>query len=221
MQCIFLGPPGAGKGTQAKGEAERLGLLYIATGDELRKAIAAGTALGLEAKRHMDAGRLVPDDVIIGIVRDLLDQHPEARGVLFDGFPRTLAQAEALDRLLAARSEALDAVVYFDVAADAVVQRLGGRRVCRKCGTTYHIVHNPPKVAGRCDACTDGGDLYQRDDDNEKTVRERLRVYDQQTASLLDYYRRRGLLARIDASAPIDRVRQAVRTILDRPPKRS
>jgi adenylate kinase len=210
---VFLGPPGAGKGTQAKGEAERLDLLYIATGDELRRAVAQGTDLGQKAKEYMDAGELVPDDVIIGIVRDLIDAHPEARGVLFDGFPRTVAQAEALDALLVERDDALNAVVYFDVDAEQVVARLTGRRVCRQCGATYHVEHNPPAEPGVCDEC--GGELYQRDDDNEQTVRERLRVYGEQTASLLDYYRDRGLLVRIDAGLSIPEVREAVRAVLD------
>ncbi len=210
---VFLGPPGAGKGTQAKGEAERLDLLYIATGDELRRAVAQGTELGQKAKEYMDAGELVPDDVIIGIVRDLIDAHPEARGVLFDGFPRTVAQAEALDSLLVERDDALNAVVYFDVDAEQVVARLAGRRVCRQCGATYHVEHNPPAESGVCDQC--GGELYQRDDDNEQTVRERLRVYGEQTASLLDYYRDRGLLVRIDAGLSIPEVREAVRAVLD------
>jgi adenylate kinase len=210
---VFLGPPGAGKGTQATGQAERLDLLYIATGDELRRAVAQGTELGHQAKQYMDAGELVPDDVIIGIVRELLDAHPEARGVLFDGFPRTVAQAEALDDLLVERDDALDAVLYFEVGEEVVVARLSGRRVCRQCGATYHVEHTPPAEEGVCDQC--GGELYQRDDDNEQTVRERLRVYGEQTASLLDYYRDRGLLLRIDAALSIPEVRQAVQAVLD------
>lgn len=214
---VFLGPPGAGKGTQAKGEARRLGLLYIATGDELRQAAAAGTPLGRLAQRAMDAGELVPDDVIIGIVRERLERSREARGVLFDGFPRTVAQAEALEALLAERSEALAAVLYFDVAGDEVVRRLDGRRVCRLCGAVYHVEHKPPKVEGRCDVCPDGGHIARRDDDDEATVRQRLRVYQEQTASLLDYYGDRGLLVRLDAGQSIAEVNQAVRAILDRP----
>ncbi|NQT52975.1 adenylate kinase [bacterium] len=214
MQAVvFLGPPGAGKGTQAKGEAERRGLLYIATGDQLRAAVAAGTELGLQAKACMDSGELVPDDVIIGIVRELIAQHPDAEGVLFDGFPRTAAQADALGALMSERGASITAVVYFDVAADAVVRRLGGRRVCRGCGTTYHTEHLRPKQEGTCDQC--GGELYQRDDDNETTVRERLRVYEDQTASLLDYYRSQDLLVRIDAAQSIDDVAQAVKGALD------
>lgn len=159
----------------------------------------------------------MPDAVIIGLVRELLEQHPEARGVLFDGFPRTLPQAEALAALLAERGVVLDAVVYFEVTLDTVVVRLGGRRVCRTCGTTYHLLHHPPKVEGKCDVCPDGGDLTQRPDDHEPTVRQRLRVYQEQTAALLDYYRSQGLLVRIDAGQTIDDVGQAVRAVLERP----
>ena len=215
MNAIFLGPPGAGKGTQAVGQARRLALLYLATGDQLRAAVKAGTPLGLQAKTFMDAGELVPDDVIIGLVRDVLARHPDARGVLFDGFPRTVGQAEALDALFARRNEAIDTVVYIDVPADAVVARRGGRRVCRACGATNHGDHKPPKVPGRCDACPDGGDLYQRDDDQEQTVRERLRVYGEQTAPLLDYYRAKNLLVPIDGAQTIAQVRQAVTGVLD------
>jgi len=208
VRLVFLGPPGAGKGTQATQQAEQRKLRYIATGDELRKAIAAGTRLGMEAKAYTTTGRLVPDDVIIGLVLELLEQPGGEGGVVFDGFPRTTGQAEALDRLLEERGEALDAVLYFDASPAAVVERLAGRRVCRQCGATYHIVALPSKRGALCDKC--GAELYQRDDDKPETIANRLRVYQDQTASLLDYYRARGLLARVDADLPIAEVRTAV-----------
>jgi len=219
VRFIFLGPPGAGKGTQAKQEAETLGALYIATGDELRKAMAAGTPLGAEAKSYIAAGKLVPDDVMIGLVRELLRQPAGAKGVIFDGFPRTLPQAEALDRVLAEQGGAVDGVLYFDVPAAAVIERLGGRRVCRGCGATYHVQHNPPRTAGKCDQC--GGELYQRDDDQPETVRERLRVYEAQTASLLDYYQAKGFLVRIHADRTIEQVREEVRAAMAKPVRRA
>ena len=219
MNFVFLGPPGAGKGTQAKQEAEALGVLYIATGDELRKAIAAGTPLGLKAKSYTESGKLVPDDVIIGLVRELLRQPAGAKGVIFDGFPRTLPQAEALDRVLAERGGAVEGVLCFDVPAAAVIERLGGRRVCRGCGATYHVQHNPPHTAGQCDQC--GGELYHRDDDKPETVRERLRVYEAQTASLLGYYQARQLLVRIHADRTIEQVREEVRAAMASPARKA
>ncbi|NQT88405.1 adenylate kinase [bacterium] len=212
MRFIFLGPPGAGKGTQAKGEAEGRGLLYIATGDQLRAAVKAGTEMGIEAKKCMDSGQLVPDDVIIGIVRDLLGAGADSQGVVFDGFPRTLPQAEALDALLAEREEALDSVIYIDVPDEAIVGRLSGRRVCRGCGATYHIDHLQPETEGVCDPC--GGELYQRDDDKPETVLNRLQVYKDQTADLLGYYEKQGLLVRIDGDQSIEEVGQAVRAAM-------
>lgn len=208
MNLVFLGPPGAGKGTQATQQATQRGLRYIATGDELRKAIAAGTPLGLEAKAYTTTGRLVPDEVIIGLVRELVDQPGPSGGVVFDGFPRTVGQAEALGRLLEERGEALDAVLYFDVASDAVVQRLSGRRVCRQCGATFHVTALPSKQGAVCDRC--GGELYQRDDDRPETIANRLRVYQDQTASLLVYYREKGLLVRVPADRTIEEVAVAV-----------
>lgn len=208
MILVFLGPPGAGKGTQATQQAEQRSLRYIATGDELRKAIAAGTPLGREAKAYTTTGRLVPDDVIIGLVRELLEAPGGGDGVAFDGFPRTTGQAEALGRLLQERGEAPNAVLYFDASEEAVVKRLSGRRVCRQCGATYHVVSLPSKRGDLCERC--GGELYQRDDDKPETVANRLRVYRDQTASLLDYYRGQGLLMRIDADQTIQEVKAAV-----------
>jgi adenylate kinase len=208
MRVVFLGPPGAGKGTQARRAAARWNVLQIATGDLLRDAVAAGTALGRQAKRYMDAGELVPDGVIIGLAGETLDR-PEARkGFVLDGFPRTLAQAEALDRLLDERGVGLDRVVLFRIDDAELVERLTGRRVCRQCGRNYHVTFSPPARPGACDAC--GGELYQRTDDEEATVRRRLAVYQRDTRPLVEYYRGRGLLAEIAAGGSVDAVFDAV-----------
>ena len=209
MRVAFLGPPGAGKGTQARDLAREWGVLHLATGDMLREAVATGTPLGLEAKRYMDQGALVPDDVIIRMMAERLGAADAARGFILDGFPRTIAQAEALARLLKDLGQSLDTVVYFDVAEPELLRRLTGRRVCRACGHSYHLTSNPPKRAGVCDAC--GGKLYQRDDDGEATVRNRLEVYRRQTAPLLDYYRQRSLLGTVAGEGPVATIRDAVR----------
>src|SRR5262245_30765640 len=167
----------------------------------LRDAVKAGTPLGLEAKRIMESGALVPDDVMIGLIADRLRQPDAARGFILDGFPRTIAQAEALQRLLKDLDQALGAVVYFDVAEPELLRRLTGRRLCRQCQTAFQIVSAPPKREGVCDRC--GGELYQRDDDSEATVRHRLDVYRRQTAPLLDYYRERGLLTPVKAEGDV------------------
>ena len=209
VRVIFLGPPGAGKGTQAQALAREWGVPHIATGDMLREAVAAKTALGLEAKRHMDSGGLVPDDVVIGLVGERLAQPDAKAGCVLDGFPRTVAQAEALDALFARAGIALDRVIYFDVPRAELLRRLTGRRVCRACGRTFHLVSAPPRVAGTCDDC--GGELYQRADDSEATVATRLDVYQKQTAPLLDYYRGRGLLAEVAGEGPVAGVGEAIR----------
>jgi adenylate kinase len=215
MRVVFLGPPGAGKGTQARRVAARWGVLQIATGDLLREAVAAGTKLGHEAKRYMDAGELVPDGVIIGLAGETLDR-PEARkGFVLDGFPRTLAQAEALDRLLQERGIGLDRVILFAVDDAELVRRLTGRRVCRQCGRNYHLEFSPPARPGVCDAC--GGELYQRTDDEEATVRRRLAVYQRDTRPLVEYYRRKGLLREIPANGTVDAVAEAVQKALEDP----
>jgi adenylate kinase len=209
LRVIFLGPPGAGKGTQAQALASEWGVPHVATGDMLREAVAAKTPLGLEAKRHMDSGGLVPDEVVIGLVGERLAQ-PDARaGVVLDGFPRTVAQAEALDALFARKGLSLDRVVYFNVSRAELLRRLTGRRVCRACGRTYHLVSAPPKVADKCDAC--GGELYQRVDDSEATVATRLDVYQKQTSPLLEYYRGRNLLAEVAGEGPVAGVAEAIR----------
>jgi adenylate kinase len=209
LRVIFLGPPGAGKGTQAQALAGEWGVPHVATGDMLREAVAAQTSLGLEAKRHMDSGGLVPDEVVIGLVGERLAQPDAKAGVVLDGFPRTVAQAEALDGLFARTGLSLDRVVYFNVSRDELLRRLTGRRVCRACGRTYHLVSAPPKVADKCDAC--GGELYQRVDDSEATVATRLDVYRKQTSPLLDYYRGRNLLAEVAGEGSVAEVAEAIR----------
>lgn len=213
MRLVLLGPPGAGKGTQARRLARERDVPHIATGDMLREAVAAGTPLGLRARQYMEQGALVPDDVIVGLIGERLEQPDAKRGFILDGFPRTLPQAAALDRLLGERGQALDAVVVFDVSEAELLRRLTGRRVCPACQTAYHLASNPPREAGRCDRC--GAALVQRDDDTEATVRRRLAVYAEQTAPLLDHYRRRGLLRTVRGEGPIDGVQAALRAALD------
>lgn len=209
MRLVFLGPPGAGKGTQARELAREWGVPHLATGDMLREAAAAGNRLGLEAKPYMDQGALVPDAVIVGLMRERLARPDAARGFIVDGFPRTIAQAEAFAQLLKDSGHTLDSVIFFDVSEGELLRRLTGRRVCRACQTAYHLVFAPPMRPGVCDKC--GGELYQREDDGEKPVRIRLEVYARQTSPLLDYYRQRGLLATVAGEGSIDAIRQAIR----------
>ena len=218
LRVIFLGPPGAGKGTQAQSLAKEWGVPHVATGDMLREAVAAKTPLGLEAKRHMDSGALVPDDVVIGLVGERLAQPDAKAGVVLDGFPRTVAQAEALDALFARAGLTLDRVIFFDVSRAELLRRLTGRRVCRACGQTFHLVSAPPKVGGKCDVC--GGELYQRTDDSEATVGTRLDVYEKQTSPLLDYYRSRNLLAKIAGEGSVAQVADAIRSATRQPATR-
>ncbi len=214
MRVIFLGPPGAGKGTQARRAAARWGVPQIATGDMLREAVAARTELGRQAKRYMDAGELVPDAVIIGLVGETLAS-PEARkGFVLDGFPRTLPQAEALERLLEERGLAVDRVVLFRMSEAELVTRMTGRRVCGECGRNYHLAFSPPAKPGTCDAC--GGPLYQRSDDEEATVRRRLSVYERDTRPLVEHYRGRGLLEEISGAGPVDQVFEGVLRVTER-----
>ena len=209
MRVAFLGPPGAGKGTQARELAREWGVPHVATGDMLRDAAAAGTPLGREAKGYMDKGALVPDDVIIRMIAERLRRPDAGRGFLLDGFPRTIAQAEGLEHLLKDLGHSLERVVYFDVSEPELLRRLTGRRVCRACQTAFHLVSAPPTKAGVCDRC--GGQLYQREDDSEATVRHRLGVYARQTAPLLDWYRGRGLLVSVPGEGPIETIRGAIR----------
>ena len=201
MRIILLGPPGAGKGTQAKLLIERLGVPQISTGDMLRAAVKAGTPLGAEAKAYMDRGGLVPDAVIIGLVRERLQVPDCSRGYILDGFPRTLAQAEALEATLTDLHLSLDRVLCLEVPGEDLVSRIAGRRTCRNCGAMYHLRFSPSKREGVCDVC--GGETYQRDDDREETVRQRLRVYEEQTAPLIRFYDGRGLLRRIPGTGEI------------------
>ena len=202
MRLCFLGPPGAGKGTQAEMVSAHLGIPHISTGDMLREAVREQTELGVRARAIMERGELVPDEVVIGIVRERLGRTDCRPGFVLDGFPRTVAQADALETILADLHQPLERVLNLIVPDDVIVSRSTGRRVCRQCGANYHLLFNPPAVPDRCDLC--GGELYQRDDDREETVRRRLSVYAQQTAPLIDYYRHRALLRDVDGDAPVD-----------------
>ncbi len=214
MNLILLGPPGAGKGTQAKLLEEKRGLKQLSTGDMLRAAIAAGTDIGLKAKAIMDRGDLVSDDVIVGIVAERMDKPDVAKGVVFDGFPRTPAQAEALDKMLSGRKQRLGAVIEIKVDDEALIKRISGRYTCASCGRGYHDEFAQPKLAGVCDSCS-GTTFVRRPDDTEKTVRDRLAVYNKQTAPLVAYYRERGNLHVIDGMADIAEVTSAVGAVLD------
>lgn len=213
-RVIFLGAPGAGKGTQARALAAEWGVPQVATGDMLREAVAAKTPLGLEAKRYMDAGGLVPDEVVIGLVEERLARPDAAPGFVLDGFPRTAPQAEALDAMLRRRGQALDRVVFLDVGREELLRRLTGRRTCSQCGTAFHLVSAPPRTAGRCDKC--GGELTQRSDDTREAVANRLDVYERQTAPLLAYYRDRGLLATVPGEGAMPRVADDIRKAVKR-----
>jgi adenylate kinase len=202
---ILFGPPGAGKGTQGELLAEARSLLRLSTGDVLRDAVRRGTAMGTEARRYMDAGELVPDEVILGIVGDYLAGEAADRGVIFDGFPRTLAQAEGLDRLLEELGRSLRAVLVLEVDDGVLVKRLSGRRTCSLCGRIYNVYFDPPVTEGQCDAC--GGELTLRPDDEPATVRRRLEVYQDQTAPLLTYYSESMTpLHRVNGDRPVDAV---------------
>jgi adenylate kinase len=212
FNLVLLGPPGAGKGTQASRIVAEYGIPHVSTGDILRAAVKNQTPMGLEAKKYMDAGELVPDSVVIGIVKDRLHEPDTAKGFLMDGFPRTIFQAEALDKALDELDRGITKVIVILVDEEDLVRRLTGRRICRDCQTPYHVVFNPAKVADVCDKC--GGELYQRDDDSEATVRNRLEVYRQQTEPLIDYYDRAGVVARIDGAKTPDEVYEDIRMAL-------
>jgi Adenylate kinase (EC 2.7.4.3) len=192
---IFLGPPGAGKGTQSQLLKERNGFIQISTGDLLREAVKNQTELGKLAKQYMDEGKLVPDDLIISLIKEKLQEYAD-KNIIFDGFPRTIPQAESLDNLLSHLNKNLDAVILFKIEDEEVVKRLTGRRVCPSCGAVYHMVYNPPKIDEICDKC--GAGLIQRDDDKEEVIRKRLEVYHQQTKPLIEYYKSK--IVEIDAT---------------------
>jgi len=213
MNIIMLGPPGAGKGTQAQRIVEKYGIPQISTGDMLRAAVAEGTELGKKAKEYMDKGQLVPDEVVIGIVKERLSKPDCERGFILDGFPRTVAQAEALDRILEEMGKRIDFVINIVVPDDEILKRLTGRRTCRKCGAMYHIIYNPPKKEGICDKC--GGELYQREDDREETIKKRLEVYHSQTAPLVDYYKKKGVLVDIDGTKDINSIFEDICRVLE------
>ena len=204
MRLVLVGPPGAGKGTQAQFIASHLSVPKISTGDIFRMHVSQGTALGHEAQRYMTAGDLVPDEVTIAMVKERLDEDDARDGFLLDGFPRNEAQAQVLDKFLAERGEPLSVVLELVVDDDEVVRRLSGRRTCTECAHVWHIVFDPPASEGICDQC--GGDLFQRADDREETIRHRLEVYADQTAPLVGYYASRGLLEGIDATGPVEDV---------------
>jgi len=206
VYIILLGAPGAGKGTQAVNLAKKLGLVQVAAGDLFRRALEQKTELGLQAKSYMEKGMLVPDEITIQMILDRISARDCEAGVVFDGFPRNLQQAEALDKDLAKQDEAIDKVVYIKVPEEALLKRLSGRWICRSCQAPYHAVDSPPRVEGKCDRC--GGELYQRPDDTVETVKKRLEVYFAETAPLIDYYMRAGKLLEIDGQGSIDEVSQ-------------
>lgn len=212
MNIMLFGAPGAGKGTQAKFLIEKYGIPQISTGDILRAAIKEGTAMGLEAKKFMDEGKLVPDSTIIGIIKDRLSQEDCKKGFILDGFPRTLAQAEALEVLMKEMGIALDKVISLNVPDELIVGRVTGRKVCPACGASFHVEFNPPKVEGNCDYC--GAELITRKDDNAETVTKRLAEYHSQTAPLFDFYKTRNLLVDIDGTKEVDAITQEIFAIL-------
>ncbi|KPC77621.1 adenylate kinase [Thermoactinomyces vulgaris] len=212
MNIVLMGLPGAGKGTQASRILEVLDIPHISTGDMFRAAVKEETPLGLEAKSYMDQGQLVPDRVTIGIVRERLGKDDCANGFLLDGFPRTVPQAEALDELTKELHRAIDFVLYIEVSEEELLKRLTGRRICRDCGASYHVVFAPPKVEGVCDRC--GGELYQRADDSAETVQERLKVNLEQTRHLLHYYESTGKLHRVNGEQPIENVTEQILSLI-------
>lgn len=213
MILVFLGAPGAGKGTQAALFSRSLAVPHISTGDMFREAVAKGTEMGLRAKGYMDRGELVPDEVVIGVVKERLSISDCNSGCIFDGFPRTVAQAEALDGALAQLGKQVDFAINIIVDEEEIVRRLSGRRTCKECGKIYHIEHSPPSKDELCDLC--GGNLYLRDDDKEETIRNRLRVYYEKTSPLVEYYRNKGVLHDVGGKNSVEEVSEAIKRILE------
>ncbi len=211
MKLVLLGPPGAGKGTQSVVLCKKYVIPHISTGDMLRESIKTGQSLGLKAKSYMDKGELVPDEVVTGIVVDRLARPDAKKGFILDGFPRTLKQAEDLDVALTNIGSGIDLVIYFATSSDVAIARLSGRRVCKKCGFNYHVKNIPPKKEGVCDKC--GGELFQRLDDKEETVRNRLKVYEAQTKPLIDYYMKKGILKKVSGDMDVDELFKALSKI--------
>ena len=212
MKIVLLGPPGAGKGTQAKSISNRYSIPHISTGDIFRKNISENTPLGIEAKSYMDNGQLVPHEVTINMVKDRLQQDDCKNGYLLDGFPRTVHQAEALDNFLTEREESIDTALLIEVPKEFILERMTGRRVCPSCGASYHIKFNPPTNDGKCDLC--GSDVIQRKDDTEETVKERLDVYENQTQPLIDFYKNKKQLSVVDGTQAINEVFESICKIL-------
>ena len=212
MYIIFVGAPGAGKGTQAANVARELNLVHIASGDLFRQALEKGTELGIKAKSYMERGRLVPNQITIAMVLERLSAPDSRRGAILDGFPRNLEQAEALNKALAQQGKTVDKVIYIKVSEEELMKRLGGRWICRQCQTPYHITSSPPKVWGKCDKC--GGELYQRPDDSKESVKKRLKVYFAETTRLIDYYTRAGKLVEVDGKGDVAEVTNRIITAL-------
>lgn len=212
MQLILMGPPGAGKGTQAAELIKKYGIPQISTGDMFRAAVKEGTELGKKAEACMKSGALVPDEVTIGIVKERLSKADCEKGFILDGFPRTVEQADALEKILSELGKKLDAVLNIHVPAEDLIERAVGRRICKGCGATYHVKFNAPKAEGKCDNC--GGELYQRADDNADTMKNRLSVYEASTRPLIDYYKKAGVYSEIDGRQPINEVTAALIKIL-------
>jgi Adenylate kinase (EC 2.7.4.3) len=212
MNIALFGPPGAGKGTQAKELSKHYNIPHISTGDILRANVRDGTELGIKAKEYMDKGELVPDEVLIGLIRNRLTEPDCGTGYLLDGYPRTIPQADALGEILKEINKPLDSVINIEVTDEELVKRLSGRRSCT-CGESYHLVFNPPKQEGLCNAC--GSELYQRDDDKEEVIRQRLSVYNDKTKPLIDYYVNAGLLVNVDGTASVDSVLADICKIMD------
>jgi len=212
VYIVFLGAPGAGKGTQAARVAQKLNMAHIASGDLFRQALEKQTELGIKAKAYMEKGELVPDEITIAMILERLSAPDCEAGIILDGFPRNLDQAEALDNALEKQTKIIDKVIYIKVPEEELVKRLGGRWICRNCQTPYHEVDSPPRIVGKCDKC--GGELYQRADDNVETVKNRLGVYFNQTTPLIDYYTRAGKLIEVVGTGAIDEINQRILAVL-------